>query len=253
MTEASLTQLKCNVKELVKFLKEHDLTSASIQLNSLGDLTVCNVKYSNDSENQESFAYFFENTEFEVNINEEYQLDNNQLGNNHLNTNTISTSDADIVHSQDEDNIEEASTDTQMSDTDTTKENKQQLDPQQSSDVQNVISTIESTPLTSQEDTNSSSSDNTIEPYTQESLFNEEILTSSTGSNIEQVAATKPNLTSIINDNDTHDTHDTHDTQHHSSVKYKQTNNTKLINFKEENDFQKQIIMQILKNSNVLT
>lgn len=247
MTEASLTQLKCNVKELVKFLKEHDLTSASIQLNSLGDLTVCHVKYSNDSDNQESFAYFFENTEFEVNINEEHQLDNNHLGNNHLNTNTISTSDADIVHSQDEDNIEEASTDTQMSDIDTTTENKQQLDSQQSSDVQTVISTIESTSLTSQEDTNSSSSDNTIEPYTQESLFDEEIPTSSTGSNIEQVAATKPNLTSIINDNDTHDT------QHHSSVKYKQTNNTKLINFKEENDFQKQIIMQILKNSNVLT
>ena len=47
MTEKILNQLKSNVKELVKFLKEHDLTSANINLSALGDLTICNVKYSN--------------------------------------------------------------------------------------------------------------------------------------------------------------------------------------------------------------
>lgn len=251
MTEEILNQLKSNVKELVKFLKEHDLTSANINLSALGDLTICNVKYSNETECQESFTYFFDNKDFKYEEKDNLDNSNQSIQKNisldilkdemiekniSVESNkpdTISSIDKDIDKSFDK------SSDTQNS------ELNKGTSLLNSSDIHEVGDKTEA------EDgdgtTNSDLDKGMIEPYFQESLILDDEPTEEKDSTLESKSEVNQNLEATTKENIKEDTSNNNSSNNIAS------NNTRLINFKEENDFQKKTIMKILKEHNVLT
>lgn len=234
MTEEILTQLKSNVKELVKFLKEYDLTSANIQLSALGDLTVCKVEYSNETDSQECFTYFFDSKDFDV-------KDENKLDNNNQNSNNTINSDTQQK--------EKASTDTKISETNTITENENYLIYKESSDSKTSDSVTESHSVDSLNklDFNSSKLDyGMIEPYFQESLIPQDKSSLDKNSTLENEYEINQNFTTTIRENEMKDI------PNNDSLDNTPSKNSRLINFKEENDFQKETIMKILKKHNVL-
>lgn len=239
MTEKILNQLKSNVKELVKFLKDHDLTSANINLSALGDLTVCNVEYSNETECQESFVYFFDNKDFKD--EEANNLDNvNPNTPKDTNTNTleneIATSNISIV-------------DKKISDIDSITKDNNNVSTDKPSDLQNIESVMEMSSVDSPDNRETDSSTlnkDIIEPYVQEKLIPDDTPNINKDSVLGNESQTNQNNKSIVKDNTL-----TNTSQHNSSDTIS-SNNARLINFKEENDFQKKTILNILKEHNVL-